>query len=155
MSVPSALMKQPPIQSTAGAVPVRNEKGTVLSRFPVGFYLFLSQRTANLPQQTTPTLPTLKSLPPNILDFSHQTRTRSRCLRGRIPTSISSCPYRPAAALTASIPRPLASTVKLDCIHSKCLLLQGVVRNTVPLLFSVAVCAASVTLLCLSPSTAS
>ncbi|KAF1442016.1 Microfibrillar-associated protein 1, partial [Spheniscus demersus] len=27
MSVPSALMKQPPIQSTAGAVPVRNEKG--------------------------------------------------------------------------------------------------------------------------------
>lgn len=28
MSVPSALMKQPPIQSTAGAVPVRNEKGT-------------------------------------------------------------------------------------------------------------------------------
>lgn len=27
MSVPTALMKQPPIQSTAGAVPVRNEKG--------------------------------------------------------------------------------------------------------------------------------
>lgn len=27
MAVPSALMKQPPIQSTAGAVPVRNEKG--------------------------------------------------------------------------------------------------------------------------------
>uniref|UniRef100_A0A8C2LAD2 Micro-fibrillar-associated protein 1 C-terminal domain-containing protein n=1 Tax=Cricetulus griseus TaxID=10029 RepID=A0A8C2LAD2_CRIGR len=29
MSVPSALMKQPPIQSTAGAVPVRNEKGEI------------------------------------------------------------------------------------------------------------------------------
>lgn len=27
MSAPSALVKQPPIQSTAGAVPVRNEKG--------------------------------------------------------------------------------------------------------------------------------
>ncbi|EPQ14273.1 Microfibrillar-associated protein 1 [Myotis brandtii] len=30
MSAPSALMKQPPIQSTAGAVPVRNEKGEIL-----------------------------------------------------------------------------------------------------------------------------
>lgn len=40
MSVPSSLMKQPTIQSTAGAVPVRNEKGTVLSGFPVGSYLF-------------------------------------------------------------------------------------------------------------------
>nr|XP_034348045.1 LOW QUALITY PROTEIN: microfibrillar-associated protein 1A-like [Arvicanthis niloticus] len=29
MSVPSALMKQPPIQSTAGAVPVPNEKGEI------------------------------------------------------------------------------------------------------------------------------
>lgn len=49
MSVPSSLMKQPPIQSTAGAVPVRNEKGTVLSGFPVGSYLF-RQYIPNLPR---------------------------------------------------------------------------------------------------------
>ena len=49
MSVPSSLMKQPPIQSTAGAVPVRNEKGTVLSGFPVGSYLF-RQHIPNLPR---------------------------------------------------------------------------------------------------------
>lgn len=37
MSVPSALMKQPPIQSTAGAVPVRNEKGKPGARGSAGW----------------------------------------------------------------------------------------------------------------------
>lgn len=67
MSVPSALMKQPPIQSTAGAVPVRNEKGTVLSCFSVPSYLFPSILQTYL-GPTTLTPQTLKTLLP--LSFS-------------------------------------------------------------------------------------
>lgn len=90
MSVPSSLMKQPPIQSTAGAVPVRNEKGTVLSGFPVGSYLF-PQHIPNLPRahHLNPSDP--YDLAPYFFDFPYQTRIQSRCLGETKATSVPSC----------------------------------------------------------------
>lgn len=60
MSVPSALMKQPPIQSTAGAVPVRNEKGRVLPVVPA---LFCRGGPAAPSGVAQPSLPTLQMGP--------------------------------------------------------------------------------------------